>query len=175
MTQSAATSTIQLWVIVWAVAALFLLIRHWHTGGGVGILLTYVVSFGSIHWFPPILYLLPWYDGIGADRVAAGMKLSGLAMVSFAVGAELAFRFMSANRNRGGPSGQVGTEPLVDRVATTFYLFAGLFLYVVVTPLIARTPTLGAIVNTGAAVTVVAIGLRCWNAWQEGNRRSVWL
>jgi hypothetical protein len=176
MNPDAIAGNITLWVVVWFATALFLLARHWRSGGGVGILLTYVVSFGSIHWLAPILYMLPWYQGSGADRVFQGMKLSAIAMLAFAAGAELMSRFLSTRAAiQQRAAARDGEEPLIDRVATTFYLSAGLFLYIVVTPIVARAATLSAIVNTGSAVIVIAIGLRCWNAWHSGNPRAVGL
>src|SRR5579862_6375447 len=47
------------WVLVWAAGALYLVLRHWRDGAGVGLLLTYLVSFGVLQCFPAALHLLP--------------------------------------------------------------------------------------------------------------------
>ena len=175
--QAFATADIGTWVLMWGIAAMFLLVRYWRFARGVGLILTYVVSFGSIHWLAAALYVLPWYSASGEGLVAEGMKLSAIALVSFAVGAEIVYRWLSIHRERR-PQTRVSDDAHaeVSRIspfAASWYLAAGVFLYAIVTPFAGRLPTLTALVNTGSAVIVLGISLKCWNAWQSG-RPNVW-
>src|SRR5215510_9530812 len=77
------------WTLVWLAAALFLLIRRWQRGVGVGLLLAYVVSFGAIHWLATAMYLLPWYQHVDPSLVTEGMRQSALGMLALTVGVEL--------------------------------------------------------------------------------------
>src|SRR5436853_1220919 len=69
------------WTAIWLVAAAYVLYRHWKTDEGVGLVLTYVLTFGMLHWVAPVLYLLPWYDSSWRDLTREGSKLTALAMV----------------------------------------------------------------------------------------------
>lgn len=183
MTPAIPVVDIRIWVVVWLVAALYLVMKYWRRGQSVGLTITYVISFGSIHWLAAVLYLLPWYDTRSVNLVAAGMKQSAIAMAALAIGAEIASQFIHAWEVRRLPERQPTTrrEPeaavvtRVSPVSATWYLVAGLLLYGVVFPFAGRLPTLTALVSTGSAVTVVGVALKCWNAWQIGARQRVWM
>ena len=66
-------------------ATAFVLYRHWRKDAGAGLLLTYLISFGVIHWLAPLLYLLPWYGNARIDPTTQGLRLSAIAMLAFTV------------------------------------------------------------------------------------------
>lgn len=55
------TADLQLWLLVWLVTAAYILVRHWRSQLGTGLVFTYVLSYGAIHWLAAAIYLLPWY------------------------------------------------------------------------------------------------------------------
>jgi hypothetical protein len=158
--------------MVWIAVAAFLFIRHWRSGRGVGLVLTYVVSFGAIDWLASALFLLPWNPSGGLQFEIDGMRLSALAIIALAFGSELALR---VSRRRGAQSALGRLPILVDDRAVNLYLIAGLALHGGLAPLAKAIPSIGALVGTGSSLIVVGVGLKSWNAWQEGRRGLVWL
>jgi len=160
------------WVVIWFVAAAYVLFRQWKTDKGVGLLLTYVLTFGMLHWAAPVLYLLPWYDSSWHDLTREGSRLAAYAMVAFAVGTEIE-RWLP-----GHAHSQVHGSALERKAASTravkIYLMTGVILYVVITPMANAIPSVSAIVATGSMLVVIALGLKCWNAWRKRRSRLFW-
>lgn len=168
-------------VLVWGVAALYLLVRHWRDGGGVGLLMTYVLSFGVMHWFPSTLHLLPWFYTRGTDLVAEGMRESAYAMVFLCLGAEvMAWLWERRAQHASLPARQYapsGVCQALDASRVSFVLVVGFVLYAVLSRLIGAIPGLQALVATGSAVLVVGLSLEVWNARTTGSRTrlALWL
>jgi hypothetical protein len=171
----ATTADLQYWVIVWIVVAVLLFIRHWRSGRGVGLLLTYVVSFGSIDWLASALLLLPGNPAGGLQFITDGMRLSAIAIVATGVAAEVVTLFWSRRQVGAGADQSTPTPSRVDPAAVNLFLISGLALHVVMAPIARFIPSVGAVVGTGSSLLVVGIGLKCWDAWHSGNRGRVWL
>jgi len=161
-------------VLVWGLAALYLLVRCWRDGGGVGLLLTYVLSFGVMHWFPSTLHLLPWFNTRGTSLVAEGMRQSALAMVYLCAGAEVMFwiwkRRANARSTSAWPDELSRGSLALDDYSVAYVLAVGFVLYAVLSRLIGSIPGLQAVVATGSAVLVVGLALEVWNARTTGSR-----
>ena len=67
------------WVIIWAIAAVFLLVRHWRSNASAGLMFSYVLMFGVLHWLGPVMFLLPWHDQRGALLTVEGLRLATMA------------------------------------------------------------------------------------------------
>jgi hypothetical protein len=163
-----------LWVIVWSVAVVLTLVRHWRTDWGAGLLLTYVISFATLHWLVPLLGLLPWYEG-DTQLTAEGLRLSAIAMLAFWGGSEIVTLVRGRRRLTLADIRQ--PQSRLAPALVTAYLVAGAVLYGGIMPVAGRLPTIAAIVSTGATLMAVGVGMKCWNAWQErANLRLVlWL
>lgn len=159
------------WAALWLGTAALLLFRHWRSGKGVGILFTYMLSFGMLHWVAPALYLLPWYDTPQRELTAEGLKQSAVAMLALAAGVEVAFW------KAGRWIGPITSAPkfAVDPRFGRLYLIAGGVVYGVVAPFARSLPSIGAVVSTGSTLIVVGLALNCWNAWRERSQRRLWL
>ena len=153
---------LQYWLIAWLVTASFVLVRHFRTNRTAGLLMTYVLSFGTLHALAPALALLPWYDFPGIELTALGLRQSVLAMVAFAIGAEIAAA-MKRHEDPDDMDVETPRHRLSGQVVTVYLLTAAV-LYGVVTPLAGRLPTVGAIASTGSTLLAVAVGLKAWNA-----------
>lgn len=164
------------WVGLWAAVAVYLIVRYWRNGAGVGLLLTYVLSYGSIYWLAATLHLLPWFTNRMTDTVAEGMHQSALGLAALAVGAEvmsffLRHRHPAQPQQTARPGGPHEHEaPVLDSVAPRFLLIAGLALYGVLSFIAAPIPGLQALVATGSAIMVMGVSLHVWNAWQTKHR-----
>jgi len=172
-----ADGTLRFWVATWIVTALFLIYRHWRPGRGVGLILSYVVSFGAIHWLAPALDLLPWYDHRYPALVAEGMRQSGIAMLTFAIGVEGALWVMGRRAAAAGEEDEEldAQSASVNPRTTTTYLVIGAVLQVILFPIAHGLPSITALVSTGSTLFVIAMGLKCWNGWLRNDMRTVWL
>jgi len=150
------------WLMAWLATALFVLVRHLRTNTSAGLLMTYVLSFGTLHALAPALALLPWYDFPGIEVTALGLRQSVLAMAAFAAGAEIAAA-MKRHQDPDGADLMTPRHRLSGQLVTVYLLTAAL-LYGVVTPLAGRLPTVGAIASTGSTLLAVAVALKAWNA-----------
>jgi hypothetical protein len=167
----ATEGTLFFWVAVWLGAAALVLVRHWRSDAGAGLIFTYVVSFAMTHWLAATLFLLPWHDARRMDYTVAGQRLTTLAVLALAAGIEIG-AFL-ARRSRAAAGEDAGEARVGSRVVTLSIL-AGAGSYAVLLPLVGRLPTVGAIASTATSLVVVGVGLKCWNAWQAGHRVTMW-
>ena len=160
------------WVIAWACLAAFVLLRHARQGPNVGLLLTYIFIFGTLHWFAPVLHLLPWFSEFPGDLTAEGLRESTLALAGFVAGVELltiARRRMAADEEPAEQLDLGTTTRLVN-----IYLVAGVVLYAF-TLFGGRLQFLAAVVSTGSTLVAVSVGLKCWLEQKSGRIGQSWL
>lgn len=165
--------SMQTWVLIWLAAAVLILLRHWRSGVGAGLVFSYVLSFGAMHWLVPVLYLLPWFDTDRVGLTALGMRQSAIAMLAFLAGSEIAMGIVRRRLQMEPESGDA--MPLVDNRIVNLYFIVGGLLYGIVLPVAGRLPSVTAIVSAGATLGVVAIGLKCWNAWWKHRSVMFWI
>lgn len=161
--------SLRLWASVWLAAAIWILIRHWR-GAGAGLVFTYVLTLAVMHWLAPLMYLLPWYDNTRFDLTVEGLRQSAFAILGFAAGSEIV---LAISRRLHQSAHLSAGEPVEPRLVN-LYLFTGIVLYAVVFPLAGRLPSATALVSTGSTLAVVAIGLKCWNAWTNQASGTLW-
>ena len=162
-------SPLYLYVLVSLGCALLLVIRHWRQGCGVGLVLGYVASFGSIHCLAPALNLLPWSPSTNLELVTLGTFQSTVAIVMFTIASEVTAAVMS----RRAFLSEDGEKHTVSHFIVNLYLAAGFVLQVVLFPLARGISSIAALVATGSTLFVVGVGLKCWNAWLEGRISSM--
>lgn len=167
----ATVADLQFWIVMWIVVAAALIVRHWRAGRNVGLLLGWVVCFGAIDWFASALFLLPWNTMGGLQLVTQGTRLSAIGIASFAVGAELVAWLMG--RRAHAPSVDLGVT--IDPRVVNLYLVVGVFLHVAMAPVARSIPSVNALVGAGSSLAVLAIAMKCWNAWHSNERGRVWL
>lgn len=168
-------SDLAFWALVWLLSAGWIVVRHWRAGRGVGLVLGYVISFGALHWLANALNLLPWNPHRHTDIIGRGMQQSALAMLMFAVGAELA---LVARRRWLGPEVHPADEDIATNpTAVNVYFASGLILQMVLLPLGQGLPSITALLASGSTLTTTALGLKCWNAYcdRQPGRLAGWL
>lgn len=161
------------WVAVWAIVASFVVIRHWRDHQGTGLVVTYALSFGALHWMSPALGLLPWHTP--ADQFTeAGLHQAVFGIIAFAIGGEYG---LARHERRKGSAEGLGQAVLVENRLINVYLFIGVVVYGVIFPFAGQIPSATAIVSTASTLAVAAIGLKCWNAWQTRSwgTLAIWL
>jgi hypothetical protein len=167
-----ANSSLETTIILAALALAFTILRNWRRDAGVGLLLTYLLSFATIHLLAPVLYLIPWYGDSRIDPTTEGLRESTIALIAFAAGAEIGAILA---RRRASATLQPGEGAPVDARSANIYLMAGLFIYAVMIPLSRGIPTLTALVSMALPMIVAALGAKCWSAWHEGRQGTMWL
>jgi hypothetical protein len=73
-----------------------------------------------------------------------------------------------------GDGAEGDDDPLIAPAVVNAYLWIGVILQVFIFPIARSIPGMTAIASTGSSLVVAGIGLKCWNAWQEGRRSAVW-
>lgn len=165
-------ATLQPWLTIWLVAASYMMVRYWRRNSGAGLVFTYVLTFGVMHWMAAALYLLPWHYDARVELTALGLRESAIGMVAMVIGSEVAALFL-AHRIQHWPPLPDAPRP-IDRRLTRLYLVCGAALYVGLFPLAGRLPSVEAILSSGSTIAVVAISLLCWNAWALGRPARLW-
>ncbi|MEO8481898.1 MAG: hypothetical protein ABI634_06785 [Acidobacteriota bacterium] len=162
---------LEFWLLVWIGTAAYILVRHWISGRGAGLVLTYVLSLAAIHWLAAAIYALPWYSTQEFDTTLDGLRISAIALMAFAVGAE----FGALLFRRLGPEWPELTAPQADPRIVNLYIVTGVIFYSVIFPLVAALPTASALASTSSSLVVLGIGLKAWNAWHRGRSAGAWL
>jgi hypothetical protein len=160
-----------LWLLVWLLAAAYILGRHWYDGQGAGLVPTYVLSFGAIYWLAASMYVLPWYLAPDFDMTVGGLRMATIAMVAFGLGGEIGkagFRRFGVAPSHAEPA---ATDPRIANAA----LAVGAVFYVVISPIVAALPTAEALASTTSSLMVLGVALKAWNAWQGGRFIRTWL
>jgi hypothetical protein len=173
MNVRALETDLQTWVLLWLALAALMLARHVRAGRHVGLLLTYAVSMGALHWFAPALYLLPWGGNWGLSTTLEGLRQSTFAMAGLALGAEVV-RHVGPRSEWRADRALASRTTVVPRLIN-LYLISGTILYAILFSAAGRLPTVRALISTGSTLMVVGISLKCWNAWQSGRRGAMWL
>lgn len=168
----ASEADLRQWVVIWAITAGFLLVRHWRGNAGAGLMFAYVLMFGVLHWVSPAMFLLPWHDQRGALFTVEGLRLATIALLALAAGSEVV---AWGSRRTALGAARFAAPVLIDSRLVNLYFVAGATLYLVVMPLAGAIPSLTAFVSTGSVLMVLAMGLQCWNGWITGNRLRFWV
>ena len=163
--------TLGIWLLVWMVTAAYLLVRHWGAGRSTGLVLTYVLSYGTMHWLAAALYALPWYSAPGVDATAIGLFVATIGMIALAAGGEAGV-WLSG---RVGPSiSESGRAAIAAPRIVTLYIVAGAVAYGIVAPAASTLPTIAALVATTSSLMVLGVALKAWNNWQRGRMLATW-
>lgn len=159
------------WVAAWLLVAVILVRRHARPCRHVGLLVTYVLSLGALHWLAPALYLLPWDGDVDLEATLEGLRQSTFAILALWAGAEVAAR----QPRWATIDDQAGPDVRMPARLINLYLVSGAVLHVALISVGGRLPTVRALISCGSALLVVGMGLKCWDAWQEGHTGRLWL
>jgi hypothetical protein len=162
---------LQMWLLAFAAVAAYLLVRHWQTGLGAGLVFTYVLSFGTIHWLAATLHALPWYGAPTFDHTVIGLRVATIGLMAFAMGGELG-AVLSRRFVPQLPEADEGR--VVSPRIVTFYIVGGAIVYGVVAPIVAGLPSIDALVSTASSLMVLGVALKAWNGWQRGRPSATW-
>src|SRR5262249_40538808 len=131
---------------------------RWTLGRGVGLVVSFVLGLSAIHWIAGVLYLLPGYEELDPQLVAAGVRASFQGLCAFCLGALAVSPLRppqpAPTRSGALPAGALGWP----------YILIGAVMYGILWPRIGRMASIGALVAAGSNYVVLGICLRCWQA-----------
>ena len=155
---------------LWVLAGLVLAWRRAATGTkGTGLVYTHLLGLATLHWFPALLYVMPWTDLRNVTLVAAGLNQSVVAACAFVAGSVLVVPFLERVVMVAPATG-----PRVEPVDLgPLYIGLGVVFYALRSVSALALPTLSAILATGQSVLVVGLCLMVWKAWVNGRPRRV--
>lgn len=159
------------WLGVWAAAVAILTIAR--RGGGVpgsGLVHAYVLSLWTLHWLGGALYLLPWFQGWDADVVGRGLAQSTYAILALGFGSVVLGPMALRLRD---PARAAPPWPTPWRELPGYYVVAGTASYLLLSTLVGRIPTVGALLVSGQQFIVAGLCLGCWGAWRGGRAGRV--
>jgi hypothetical protein len=165
-------ATLQVWLITWLIAAAYILVRHWRTGRGAGLMFAYVFSFGAIHWLAAAIYIIPWYNSAALDLTVLGLRMATIGLIAFGAGGEIGAVLF---RRRGDFVREDEVGVAADPRVVNLYIAAGVAFYGVVSPILSALPTVSALVSTASSLMVIGVALKAWNGWQAGMPGRSWL
>lgn len=162
---------LQLWLLIWFVVAAYVLLRHWQTGHGAGLVFAYVFSFGAIHWLAAFIHVLPWYGAATLTHTVIGLRVASIGMMAFAVGGEIGSRLFE---RVGVKLPEVEGPRIVSPRIVTLYILGGAAFYGGIFPLVAALPTASALASTASSLMVLGVALKAWNGWHRGRPAITW-
>lgn len=163
-------------ILLWIWLALFglLLWNQWNSPRAFGLPLVYAFGMSVNHLGGPFAYSFDWYSprsgyllqcGNSLVNTHAGMWMSTLAFLSFVVGVLLCPLLFP--RSPGLPI--FALSPQVSSKLPGTLLLLSITFFFVVSPIVRRIPSIGALATGGIYFSVVAVFLFCHQAYQRGD------
>lgn len=157
-------------LLAWAACSAVVFWGQRKDGQGSGLVMSYVLQLGVLHWFGASIYALPWF-WLADDAMVLGLQQSTYAIAGFAVGSTLLVPLVM-RRSAPLPGAPKAADPLLVHT----YLGVGVLIYLVIEPALHGIPTVSAVVSAAGNILLVAIGMECWNALRQESmaRPAFW-
>ena len=160
--QKQLTQMIWIWV---GLCAFFVWLQARRAYGGAGFIFIYMLLFSVIHLFGAIIHAVPEFALTGATFVVLGFRESLYGLMAFCAGAFLPIL------GRATLEEQTGKEARVAVPHKTIWYLMGLGIaFFFARAVLGKIPSIGASLNAGTTLMVVAMVLGFWTSWIEGKR-----
>ena len=160
--QKQLTQMIWIWV---GLCAFFVWLQARKAYGGAGFIFIYILLLSVIHLFGAIIHAIPEFALTGATFVVLGFRESLYGMMAFCAGAFLPIL------GRATLEEQTGKEARVAVPHKTIWYLMGLGIaFFFARAVLGAVPSVGASLNAGTNLMVVAMVLGFWTSWIEGKR-----
>jgi hypothetical protein len=157
------------YLAIWAVLVALVIWQTWRNAGS-GLVLSYCFQLFLLHWLGAMIHAFPWSDLPQTELTFLGFQQSTHAIVAFAVGSLVLAPWL-AKRLESRQQGSVSASP---KLARTYIIF-GAISYFILAPTIGRLSGFNAVAAVGSQLVVVGCCLRCWNAWNTGGLKHLFL
>ena len=150
--------------------AFFVWLQSRRSYGGAGFVFIYILLLSVIHLFGAIIHSVPQFARTGVELVVLGFRESLWGLAAYCAGAFLPIL------GRATLDDLRGVEPKVpvpaEKIRFLMTLGVGFFL---VRGILGRVPSIGASINAGTNLIVVAMVLGLWNSWIGGKKTQMLL
>ena len=173
--------TLRILLACWAGVFLLLTWMQWRSKRASGVPLAYAFNLSLLHVPGALCYCMEYYaprspilvlNGASLTNTFVGFYVSLIGFASLVVGV-LACSIILPVKNVTKPS-LIRVNPMVsDRMPGTLLLFS-LISFVFLGRLLGRIPSLGSLTGAGSALSIVAVFLFCYTAYQRGDRSAFW-
>jgi hypothetical protein len=143
-----------------------------------GLPLLYLFNLMMNHWFGALIYALPWYktrnlylisQGVSLTATATGFQQAVNGVMGFALGSLILAPWLIKLLK---PSWVLEFPRRPDLKIPETYIFLGLLFLFVLTPILSKIPSVGALAVSGISLFIVGLCLVCWKSWYLGNNRA---
>lgn len=138
------------------------------------IVYAYIAGLAVNHWFGGLVHLYPTDASEFAVATGPGFDLSTWGLVFLVLGAAVYPRVRVVKSKQRTPH-DAGVAMIDARRAVTTLVIMGLGCWVAELTPIGNVPSAGAIIAGGKQLLIAAICLKCWLAWRDSDRRTLYL
>lgn len=156
------TQMIWIWV---GLCGFFVWLQARKAYGGAGFIFIYMLLLSVIHLFGAIIHAVPQFSLTGAEFVVLGFRESLWGLAAFCTGAFIPILGRAALEDLTGREARVAVPK--EKIWFLMGLGIGFFL---LRGILGRLPSIGASINAGTNLIVVAMILGIWNSWIEGRK-----
>ena len=160
--QKQLTQMVWIWV---GLCAFFVWLQARRSYGGAGFIFIYILLFSVIHLFGAIIHAIPEFALKGANFVVLGFRESLYGLMAFCAGAFLPILGRATLETQAAKEARV-----VVPHKTIWYLMALGIVFFFARALLGKIPSIGASLNAGTTLMVVAMVLGFWTSWIEGKK-----
>jgi hypothetical protein len=160
--QKQLTQMVWIWV---GLCAFFVWLQARRAYGGAGFIFIYILLLSVIHLFGAIIHAIPEFALKGANSVVLGFRESLYGLMAFCAGAFLPILGRATLETQAAKEARV-----VVPHKTIWYLMALGIVFFFARALLGKIPSIGASLNAGTTLMVVAMVLGFWTSWIEGKK-----
>jgi hypothetical protein len=158
----------QLIQVIWVwvgLCAFFVWLQARRAYGGAGFIFIYILLLSVIHLFGAIIHAIPEFALTGANFVVLGFRESLYGLIAFCAGAFLPILGRATLEQQTAKEARV-----VVPHKTIWYLMALGIIFFFARAVLGKIPSIGASLNAGTTLMVVAMVLGFWTSWIEGRK-----
>ena len=153
-------------IYIWlGLCAFFVWLQARKAYGGAGFIFIYMLLLSVIHLFGAIIHAIPEFSLKGAEFVVLGFRESLYGLVGFCAGAFLPILKRAALEQQAAREARVAVPH-----KTIWYLMVLGIGFFFARAVIGKIPSIGASLNAGTTLMVVALVLGFWTSWIEGRK-----
>jgi hypothetical protein len=160
--QKQLTQMIWIWV---GLCAFFVWLQARRAYGGAGFIFIYMLLLSVIHLFGAVIHAIPEFALTGANFVVLGFRESLYGLMAFCAGAFLPILGRATLEQQAAKEARV-----VVPHKTIWYLMALGIVFFFARAVLGKIPSIGASLNAGTTLMVVAMVLGFWTSWIEGRK-----
>ena len=158
----------QLTQMIWVwlgLCGFFVFLQTRKSYGGAGFIFIYMLLLSVIHLFGAIIHAIPEFSLKGVEFVVLGFRESLFGLCAFCAGAFLPILGRATLEQQAAKEARVAVPPKI-----IWYLMGLGIAFFFARAVLGKIPSVGAAINAGTTLMVVAMVLGFWTSWIEGRK-----